>query len=863
MNVLTYEQSFIAGTEISGGKGWNLSRLERYGFNVPEGLVISSEVYLSFMDKIKEKINSLKSNPDKQKEILEDIQKTILEIDFSENFKTELSEIYNKTLKDKILAIRSSATLEDGSEFSFAGIHSSFLNISGFDNVIENIKNCYASLWTAQAFAYRENMKITHENVKCAVVICEMVKNIKYAGVIFTSDPVSGRRDLLKISAVEGLADKLVSGHVNPDEITVKKNFMDYEISRLSEANKTLDNKQITLLCNIAQRILWDLGEGQLEQDIEWVHDGEKFWIVQSRPITNLQYPTLEALKNMPVIWSNGNFKDAIPGIQSNLGWSGLQKVIRYIMYIPVEKSGINVPQGMEILRRFQGRMYFDLGFMQYLYNEGYNLTPTETNKLIGGHQPEIPTNKLNLLQKINANLNSQKMLKAGKENEKYIYDEIKAIEGQYKFYKSLDYSKLNEKDIARYVNDIELILEKFSPMFHLANSSSGTSLTLLQMLMSKFAPEDAMEISTGLVSGSGYVTSAEQGYGIYELAKIVFYDNEALKYFTDKNFEVSEWKKLSPDSKFIKGLNNFLEKFGHRAVYEGEIANPRWNEDPSFIINQVKLITDSGDTSDPRDIAKKTRKRVEEKLSKYNKLLGFIAKKLAEGARKGASLREKAKSTMALTQEPTRMLVLRLGELMVEKNLIEDKNDILNLSKTDISMYLSGEWDGKGAKNLINDIKVRDKKWSLEKPADVIITDKSGNYLPVEKLADFNIESNYTKTKIKKGNIISGVGVSSGIVTAKVRIVNHPYEGDKLQKGEILVAPSTDPGWTPLFLKASGIIMEVGGNLSHGAIVSREYGIPAVVNIPGILEILKDGQEVTINGNKGEIIINKLTGII
>jgi phosphohistidine swiveling domain-containing protein len=782
--------------------------------------------------------------------------------DFSKNFKDELFEVFEKNLINEDLAVRSSATLEDGKEFSFAGIHSSYLYINGFDNIIENIKKCYASLWTLQAFSYRKNMKISHLDLKCAVVLCKMINNIKYSGVVFTSDPVTGRRDLIKISSTNGIAEKLVSGNINPDEITIKTNYINNEISRVSEKNKTLNDKEINLLCNISLKIIWDLGEGQQEQDIEWAYDGEKFWIVQSRPITNLNYPTLENLKNNPIIWSNANFKDAIPGIQSNLSHSSLVKLIRYIMYAPLEKSGIELPQGMEILRRFQGRMYFDLSFMQYCYNTFFNLTPTETNKLVGGHQPEIQVPKLSFLEKIRANLNSQKLLKTGTKNEKTIYSEMSNIKEKIMFYKSLDLTNKTEKDLFKYLFEIDNLLNNFAPKFQIANSSSGTSLTMLQMLMLKFAPDDAMEITTGLVAGSGNVTSAEQGYRIYELAKYVQKDTETLKYFNDKNFNVDNWVNINKNSIFMVELNKFLDEFGHRAVYEGDIANPRWQEDPRFIINQVKLILDSGEIKDPREIAKNTRKRVEDKLSKYSKLLGIISKKLAESARKGASLREQSKSILILTQQVNRILSLKIGELMFNKGIIEQKEDIFNLSKIDVNMYASGEWNGKGAKNLIFDIKDRNKKYLTHTPEDVIITDNKYNKISIEKLKEFKIDNEFSKINKsnKLGNIITGVGVSSGIVTGKARIINHPSESQKLQNGEILVAPSTDPGWTPLFLKASGIVMEIGGYLSHGAIVSREYGIPAVVNIPNILSILKDGQVITINGNKGEIIINKIS---
>jgi phosphohistidine swiveling domain-containing protein len=850
--ILSYSEAFEKGTCKAGGKGWNLSRLDRYKFNIPKGFIISTDLYLKVIssENINLKIDNFISS--KNSLLLKEIEELILSYELGETFVLEIKEALEKnSLNTKKVAVRSSANTEDGVEHSFAGIHSSYLNLESLEEIILSIKKCFASLWTNQAIAYRENKNISHKEVLCAVVICEIIQ-AESAGVYFTSDPVTGRRDQRKINAVRGLGEKLVSGNVNPEDITITVQTFEIIDTKIINNQNILSKDLIKRLLLNGDRVFWALGDGQHQQDIEWVYDGEKFWIVQSRPITNLPYPTMEEIKNYPIMWSNGNFKDAIPGIQSTMSWSNLQNTIRHILYVPLDITNIPYPKGMEITLRFQGRMYFDLTFLQWSLYKYFNLTPYETNKSLGGHQPEIKVpNKISLKEKFIRISNTQKLLKAIKKGVIELQEDIKKIIPNYR---KIDFSKLSKKEILEKAYELLDLGYGFAPKFQLGNNNAGGSITILETVLKKVTPNDYNELCSGLMAYSGEVTSAEQGYRIFDLAKTVLEDSSVLKIFKDiasKNLELSIFNQ---DSKFIEEFNMYLEDFGHRAVYEGEIKNPRWRDNPNFILEQVKLIVESGNFEDPRIKAKQTKERVENLLSQKAFWFRWLIKKLVNKAVKDSALREEAKSTLSLVLEPVRNMHLDIGRRLTEKGILEKKEDIFHLSLIDVGAYLLDEWDGYGANILISDRKKQDEIYEHSEPPDVIVTNSKYQVIDLsDKEITFVQEK---KNENTSSNIIKGVGVSSGKVTGKVKIIKHPSESYKLEKGEILVAPSTDPGWTPLFLRASGIIMEVGGYLSHGAIVSREYGIPAVVNIPNILTILKDGQSVTIDGNKGEIIL-------
>lgn len=786
--IFTYSEAFETGISKAGGKGWNLSRLERYGFKVPEGCVLSSEVYHQFIN-YPEIMETIKDGNFDEKH-LEKVREKIISSNFSDDVLLEIDNfILKHNLIDKSLAVRSSATGEDGDESSFAGIHSSFLNVSGFNSIIEAIKKCFASLWTIQAVTYRKNKNYSDNDVSCAVVICEMVKNESgephSAGVLFTAEPLTGNRNEMRISAVNGLAEKLVSGRVNPEEITLKVRREKVSILRDTIDQIILSDTQIMNLYWIGDRIAWALGDGQKPQDIEWAFDGNEFWIVQARPVTNLPYPTADEIKDIPIIWSNANFKDAIPGVQTTLSWSNLQRTIRHILFLLIENVASSAYiEGMEVLRRFKGRMYFDLTYTQWVFYEVFGLTPYETNKVTGGHQPEIPYKKISFFSRkaMERNSNSQKLLKVINKTMATIQEDIDNNRVIAKKYKSIDYSKCTKQELLKHFNDLALILFNFAEKFILTPNFPGIWISFLELIMNKLLPADETnEIISGLLAGTNNITSAEQGYRIYEIARSVLEDSEIKDYFTSENFDPLKWKNLDKNSDFMKKMEKFLEDFGHRAVYEGEFANPRWNEDQSYILDRIRELIIDGDIQNPQERAIETRKKAEEKLRKKIFFFRPLIKYLIKKARIGSYFREEAKSSMIVLLEPFRMICFNIAERMVNEGNLNNINDLFQLSIADLTAYINDNWDGKGALNLVADRKKLDEIWGKDTPPDVIITDKDGNP------ADFNFKMvefpQVKKEDFKKGLVIKGIPASSGIVTGKVKVILHPSEGDKLEK--------------------------------------------------------------------------------
>lgn len=236
------------------------------------------------------------------------------------------------------------------------------------------------------------------------------------------------------------------------------------------------------------------------------------------------------------------------------------------------------------------------------------------------------------------------------------------------------------------------------------------------------------------------------------------------------------------------------------------------------------------------------------------------VARWLAANARASAARREAGKSALAALYEPVRMLALEIGRRLAAAGVLDASEDVFHLCWADLQAYLGGEWDGAGARVLVADRKGRREAWLAEEADDWYVLDAEGRsaHLPAAAAPAAGAAVPVPEDlRDRQGTRLAGVGVAAGRAAGRARIVRHPEHGHRLVRGEILIAPSTDPGWTPLFLRAAGVVMEIGGYLSHGAIVAREYGIPAVVNIPGLLGTVTDGQPVTMDGDSGWILIS------
>lgn len=860
--VLGWADAAIAGAEVVGGKGANLGRLDQYGFPVPPGGVLTADAYRLFMGtpELRQLTAACADLPTdaliapEGAERLTRLRQAIEATPLSEPVLTDVRTFLRESgLTHTPMAIRSSATAEDSAAASFAGIHQSFLGLTGEAEVLQGVARCYASLWTPQAVTYRRRMGIPDDAVACAVVLCAMIREPgheapKMAGVAFTCDPRTGRRDVVTINAAPGLGEGVVSGHLNPEEIQVAVAPLSLSIKlRQGRPEQVMTDAQALELARLTLRVFAALGDEQDPQDIEWAHDGERFWLVQARPVTRLLRWTFPAIAQTPLIWSNANTKDNYPGVMSPLNWSFVNQGIDQLLWAPFRAAGYEALAGIELMRRFAGRPYFNLSAVQWVAFDAMGMLPAETNATVGGHQPEIPVPAGSPMHGPAGRRRQRGRLRLAlslRSFQKRFTADVTTFRMMARRATEIDLTSKSNPQLMELVIAARKQFALFGPRFQLCNVAVSPLQTMLEGMLERRLPGRGRATSAALMSGSGEVTSAEHGYRLFDLAAAARQDSTAREFLSNLPDQPDAWQQLPDGSPFRVELERFLAEFGHRGIYEGEVANPRWSEDPTYILQQVQALLTAGELRQPQAAAQATRAAAEAEVARLPFIWRPVVRWLAGKVRETYALREAAKSTIAALWVPIRRIILEVGRRLAAEGHLANAGDIFYLSYYDLQLYLTGEWSGKGARALVADRRTQGARWAAEAPPDVIQIAPDGSQVVQASVLPSSSSS----------KVLRGIGVATGTATGRARVIRHPAEGHQLQPGEVLVAPSTDPAWTPIFLRAAAVVTEVGGYLSHGAIVAREYGIPAVANLPGLMSQILSGEEVLINGDSGEV---------
>jgi pyruvate,water dikinase len=874
--------AFQAGVEAAGGKGWNLGRLERYGFTIPAGGVLAAGAYQIFIEENNlledtgEITKSVTTGNIGEKEteqklflLREKIKAGHIPLNIKEAL---LSNLKNIGILDKSVAVRSSATTEDSGKTSFAGIHESFLNVLGMDNVLSSIKECYASLWTHGAVAYRRKMNFKDAEVSQAVVIMEMVE-AQAAGVAFTCDPQTGREDLFVVNDNFGLGESVVNGAIEPDtyyldasaysampQLTTKKigskqgmtvvgasggtRFVSYENPASQQA---LPDENIEKLGLLLMRVYESLGDCEEHQDVEWAFDGQDFVLLQARPVTALPRYIFDALKNKTRIWSNGNYRDAVPMVISPLHRRVMKNIIDTIQYTSFSEPGYRIPEGFQFSRLLKGRLYCNVSALQWAYYDSTGMLPKDFNPFWGGHQPEIEIEDTDPyigevgLERQSRAMKGVSLIMEAAANTSGTFAEVS------RSVKSLIGTGFEQTPDSGFIdkyNELGRIVKAYCEKFtFLSGVGTWPLMLLLQKLAGYLGPRVMIVLNGLMVGGEAGITSADHGYRLLELAKLARQDQDAIQYLTGKDFDPLAWEERLPESSlFKKEFRDFIKAYGHRAVYELDIINARWKEDPSYLMDIIKstMATANPDQwkAGQKEKFDQTWREVTEKVPPDE--LAEIRKGIQE-AQEGAAVREMTKSVLVKALQPYRLMALELGNRFYQRGIIEEPSDIFYCSWSDLVSILNGDWNGDGLRTLVAARKASQREKEVLAPPDVILGEESVFAEPVSQ---------------SSGDYLQGVAAAAGKASGIARLIRHPGEGNRLQPGDVLVAPSTDPGWTPLFLKACAVIMETGGHLSHGSIVAREFGVPAVVNVRGAMSVIKDGQKVVVDGDEGKVFL-------
>lgn len=812
-----------------GGKGANLGELTR-GLSSPPGFVISSLNYKNHMEqhRTKEDVLALVNNHSvddlvKLENLSNEISQKIISLPMLPHTLEVITNAYNELIKKKgsakcLVAVRSSATAEDRDDASFAGQQETFLNVDGLDNVLEAVKKCWASLWTARAIHYRSIKGYSNETVQMAVIIQEMLP-AELSGVMFTANPVSNSRKEILIEASHGLGENLVSGNVTGDNYVINKDGIQIKSKTIADVGKgqLLSDEKIRELANTGIKIEFYY-DGNY-QDIEWAYYKGEFYFLQSRPITTLA--------------------DEEP---EDINWDKLNPIQKEVLVTIYERfpEPVYPIDGITVKSFFKGQ--FDA--MEIF---GYNVPDIDWTRVDKGLFPEffIPPNirpnykQLFLLLKLWSNINTE-TAKAWNEAQAYLSDRLQKL-------RDLDFDMFPSEVLLEYLDEAIAKFHAFITLRYEYFAKNRLPYNIFKRIIEFAFGEEGLEIHLNLLLGIDCITLqineelrklAHSLQGNQLLKKLVIEGNGDLR---------EEIEKIPGGIEFNRKFNTYLEKYGDRetTIGLGGMANPTWKESPEVVFGIIKsiLTEEPGAEEERKRRIEKQRLDAEEKINKHfnngiYKLLpvNYFIKKLIKHNQSYAVFREDSHYDMTRGLSVIKEILMELSSRFVKKGLVNEENDVFYLTyyevrKIIIDLFNHKKVEPRKIKELIEARKLeRIRRISRWKTRDVNV---------------YNIDC---------GQLI-GIPSGGGATTGPAKIIKGPEDFYKLKAGDIMVAPYTNPAWTPLFATAAGIVVDVGGAASHAAIIAREYGIPAVMGLACASDTIKDGDIITINGNTGIVL--------
>jgi pyruvate,water dikinase len=732
-------------------------------------------------------------------------------------------------------AVRSSAVTEDSVQASFAGMYESFLEVQDAD-LWNAIRDCWASWWSTRALAYRQQLGDTATEPLLAVVIQRMVP-AQSAGVAFTADPVSGERTRMVINAAAGSGLAVVSGVVEPEQhILVKEPDVQVVETRLLRPDQPplLSPEAVMMLAHLLQRLETFCGS---PQDVEWAWDGMRCWIVQSRPITTLGSG---AAQDEATVWTNANLKDVMPGLVSPLSWSLMRGQLDMAIREQYARLGYTMPNDGPLLRCFWGRPYFNVSLLQQAGYEFFGAPPEKQFEQLGGAalQGFTPAQPPSRRQRCRWQWHGIRVVRFLNRLRKEAPRHFAALERRWQE----EREQIPHVDRETLLHMLATRSERDRPFLvlhlYLTWGMNG-HFTYLRQLLERYLPQAPGGLFAELVTGLGEVSSADHSYRLWELSRLARQSPQVMAFLAGKAWHT--WQSALADTPLAAPWRDFLAAFGHRGLYEVEVANPRWREQPDYLFEILAAYAALETETPPFDPAAQARRRQAAEAEVFGQLplwRRLWLRSILRQAREFSRLRENSKSHFVRLIDLGRQVAFRAADFLVHNGLLDDREAIFLLEVDEIKAALRGEIDAHEVRRLLAQRRLERQRYAVVHPPAAFIGER-----PV-----------YEESCAAADTVFCGLPSSPGRVTGTARVLRSPHEGGRLQPGEILVAPSTDPGWTPLFLLAAGLVMETGGYLSHGAIVAREYGIPAVLNVPLAMQRIPDGATLMLDGGAGTV---------
>ncbi|MBI3957992.1 MAG: phosphoenolpyruvate synthase [Chloroflexi bacterium] len=872
----------------TGGKGLNLMKLAQAGFPVPGGFIVTTGGYDAFVTgaglagwMAGEVAVIDTGDPDSLAALSDRIRTRFRESAVPPTLAETIRAAYASLGGPKV-AVRSSATAEDLPDFSFAGQQDTFLNVLGDDALLAAVVECWSSLWTARAIGYRARNGIDQSAVSLAVVVQEMVQS-EVSGVLFTANPLTGRRTETVIDATLGLGEALVAGLVQPDHyvtetatgrVIEKRLGAKATIIRGVDGGGTVteaaDARDRQALSDDAIAAVTALGKRVADfyaspQDIEWGYADGQLYLLQSRAITSLfPLPSLGDAVDLHLFFSFG----AVQGMLDPLtplgqdticsAFSGGAQLFgvnmdyrhQKVLYVAGERLWVNLTG---LVRNRVGRKLFLGAFGAIESGGAQTLRPYLTDPRLasqGGPTPVTIQRLRRLAGQVLPRLLVTLIQPERSRREMFERFDGLLVECHKRLTAAPTFSAQVEL-ISQIVGTLfSIVLPQFMPRMIVGYGSLNLLLRMADLLSgqdSAFSRQNVLTITRGLPHN----VTTEMDLALWQTAQAIRRDDAAAKALRtgDPQILADDYLREKLPAGLQQPLAGFLERYGMRGVGEIDLGRPRWRENPVQVIQTLQsyLSIDNPESAPDRVFQRgkeAAHNAIEELVATTERLrgpvAGWVVRRLAGWVRGLGGLRELPKFTIIRLMGMIRQALLAQGARLVAEGVLEQAGDLffLHLDELQVlAMGAPGDWKG-----LIRRRRALYAQEIRRKPIPrLLLSDGTAIY---EGLGADNGDGD---------GVIVGSPVSAGVVEGTVHVVFDPH-GAQLQHGEILVCPGTDPAWTPLFLAAGGLVTEVGGMMTHGSVVAREYGIPAVVGVDRATERLHTGQRVRMDGGSGRI---------
>ncbi len=849
-----------------GGKGVNLGRLLQAGFPVPPGFVVPASACKLFflhiqLERYTGKLQDVSSR--EREQLCARIRAHIRGASMPEQLIQKIFDTYDQVFPDsrRICAVRSSATAEDSRSSSFAGQHETYYYIQK-DQLPGMIKSCWASLWNHEAVSYRIAHGFEPRSALMAVIVQEMIES-DVSGITFTAHPVTGSKEEIVTESGWGMGAAIVDGRVTPDHYVLTRDGLNIRGKKINEKRfmvppKPLEGTDIRL-CDVPRSLRlketltdeqarqvtqWALKAETLfgsPQDVEWAIFNDSVYILQSRPITVMGREEVgKGLKGKLVIFKPllENFTEPLTPLTGDL-------------------LSIEAPYGVWLI---QGWCYVDIRPLRLFFP--YRLTDKQFADLIYDIPPEFPPMKLSfwrvLLFLISFTFGYFAVglffVRTRNMPEGFLdgFRELcREVEQDPRYGISAALSRLWSWSWKKF----------FDPMSHMPLFANVSSLRyiggmqVLRKLLRRWVPGIRTDAADLLCSGAEGILSTEMGREIWQLARTARAEPDISDLLKREKVGVL-WDALKKEPKghaFLEQLNGFLAKHGHRALREMELRSPRWEEDPAMVLGMVRnYLSSDYDPGVQQQEMGEARSNLEKEIHQtlagkpLEKLSGFrwrLIRWLVNGNRYFIKLRENSRFYHIMALNPVRKKILEVEASLMKQGKLKCKDDIFFLKRREVAQLESGalEW---------LDVEARIRERRLEQV-------RLSRMTPPRRIGiEDDVQPRNQEEGVSKSRLLRGSPASPGLIEGVAHVIMDPSVDMDLKPGEILVAPYTDPAWTPLFLIAGAAVVEVGSFLSHAGTVAREFGMPCVVGVSDCTRLIRTGMRLRVDGDGGRVVI-------